>query len=239
MAIRQRRLREVANRECLFLDAARELICQDGLLNLQMARVAEKCDYAVGTLYQHFASKEDLLVALSTANMQHRVDLFRRVAAWKAGPRDRMFGFAVADMMFVRRHPEHFRLAQLASTEVVWNAASPQRRQTSLAASRPLGRIVESVVEEAVRCGDLKLRGLKPNELCLGAWALTLGTHDIAHIEGLLEQNNVRDPYRLMLRHLQHLLNGLEWKPRFDPSNTAALDRKVKRLCREVFDGEL
>ena len=67
MGTRERRQREVAEREDLFLDVALELIRQDGLLNLQMARIAEKSEYAVGTLYLHFASKEDLLVALATA----------------------------------------------------------------------------------------------------------------------------------------------------------------------------
>lgn len=56
---------------------------RDGLLALQMARIAEECDYAIGTLYQHFASKEDLLVALATRNCLCRVDLFERA---RAGP---------------------------------------------------------------------------------------------------------------------------------------------------------
>ena len=239
MAVRQRRLREVAKRERLFLDTARALIRRDGLLKLQMARLAQRCDYAVGTLYQHFASKEDLLVALATDNVQHRVDLFRRVAAWDAPTRDRMLGIAVADVMFVRRYPEHFRLAQLAFTDVVWSAASPARRRQALAASRPLGETVIGLIEEARKRGDLKLHGLRPSELSFGPWALTIGVHDIVHIEGVLEQHDVRDPYRLMLRHFQHLLNGLEWKPHCDPADRAALDRKIQRLCHEVFDGEL
>ncbi len=65
MGTRERRQREIAEREQRFLDCARALMLQDGLLGLQMARVAEACDYATGTLYQHFESKEDLLVALA------------------------------------------------------------------------------------------------------------------------------------------------------------------------------
>src|SRR3546814_18131770 len=84
MGTRERRQREVAEREQRFLDAARELIQQDGLLNLQMSRIAEKCDYAVGTLYQHFVSKEDLLVALASEEAQERVDMFVRVHRWAA-----------------------------------------------------------------------------------------------------------------------------------------------------------
>jgi AcrR family transcriptional regulator len=235
LGTRERRLRDIAEREQRFLDAARVLIRQDGLLNLQMARVAERCDYAVGTLYQHFSSKEDLLIALSTDNVQHRVDLFRRAAEWPAGSRDRMVGIAVADMMFVKVYPEHFRLTQLAFTEVVWGAASPERRQLALEASEPLGDICKSVVDEAVRCGDLDPKGLKPTELALGPWSLTTGMHTIVHLEGLLEREDVHEPYRLLMRHLHLLLNGLGWQPLFDPADAAALDRSIEKICNEVF----
>jgi AcrR family transcriptional regulator len=236
MSTRKRRQREIAEREQLFLETARELIRQDGLLNLQMARIAEKCDYAVGTLYQHFASKEDLLVALSTENIKYRAELFQRVVHWQANTRDRMFGIAVADMLLVRRYPEHFQLDQYAFTEVVWRAAPLARRKQALAAGEPLGRAVESIVIEAARAGDLDTKGLKSFELCLAPWALCEGTHQIAHAEGLAEKYGLGNAYRLMLRHQQCLLNGLGWKPLFDAADDAALDAKIEKLCREVFD---
>ncbi|MBL6750171.1 MAG: helix-turn-helix transcriptional regulator [Nevskia sp.] len=228
----------MAGREQLFLDAARELVREEGVLNVQMARIAEKCDYAVGTLYQHFTSKEDLLIALATCNIQQRVEMFRRVAEWKAPTRDRMAGIAVADLVFVRRYPEHFRLAQFAFTDVVWHAASAQRRQVALAAGKPLGAICASIVNEAVECGDVQLKGLNPSELTLGPWALTLGVHTVVHLDGLLEQHEVREPYRLLLRHIHNLLNGLDWKPLFDPSDIAELERRMGQLCREVFNDQ-
>jgi AcrR family transcriptional regulator len=232
---RERRQREVAEREKRFLDAARELIRHDGLLNLQMARVAEKCDYAVGTLYQHFASKEDLLVALAADNQEHRVALFRRAGEWQACTRDRMMAIAVADLMFVHLYPEHFRLAQLAFTEIVWGAASPERRQMALEAGEPLARICDGIVEEALRRGDLEARGFNPQELGLGPWAVTIGMHTIVHVEGVLDQGEVSDPYRLMMLHLHGLLNGLGWQPLFDLSDAAAVDTKTKQICNEVF----
>lgn len=235
MGTKERRQKEFADREQLFLDAARELIQRDGLLNLAMAKIAASCDYSVGTLYQHFASKEDLLIALATINEQHRLALFRRVIEWKAPTRDRIFGLPVADVQFVRLYPEHFRLAQYTYTEVVWGATSQVRRQQALAASRPIGELVAALVTEAEQCGDLDLNGLKPNELAMAPWTLTLGTHNLVHAEGVLEQYNMRDPYRLMLRHVNSTLNGLGWKPYFDPSDDAALDKKIKQLCDEVF----
>ncbi|WP_028079917.1 TetR/AcrR family transcriptional regulator [Solimonas soli] len=235
MGIRERRQREVAGREQRFLGAARDLIRQDGLLNLQMSKVAEKCDYAVGTLYQHFVSKEDLLVALATDEAQERVDMFQRVHDWRASTRERMIGFAVADMLYARRNPGHFRLFQFALTEVVWGAAPASRRQACLDANAPLRQLTLALIDEAVRKGDLDLRGLRPDEVCLAPWAMAFGMHSIMHTEGLLEHHEVREPYHLMLRHLSELLNGLGWKPLADPMNHAAFDALAERICKEVL----
>lgn len=235
MGTRERRQREVAEREQRFLLAARELIRQDGLLNLQMSRIAEKCDYAVGTLYQHFVSKEDLLIALASEEAHERVDMFVRVHRWEAGTRERMLGFAVADMLYARRRPEHFRLLQFAFTDVVWGAAPTARRQACMEAHAPLRQATLDLIDEAIRRGDLDPRGLQAAEICLGPWALSIGLHAIVHTEGLGEQHPFNEPYRLMLRHIGDLLNGLGWKPIADSADAGALDALVARLCNEVF----
>lgn len=235
MGTKERRQREIAEREQLFLGRARELIREDGLLNLQMARLAEACDYATGTLYQHFASKEDLLMALSTQEVGLRVELFQRVANWTTGSRDRMFGIAVADMVFARRYPEHFRLAQYVFTEVVWGAASPERRQQALDAGKPIGVLIHGILDDAIKSGDLDPRGLRAFELATGPWTICTGMHGLVHAEGVLEMHEIREPYTLMLRYVHMMLNGMNWKPAFDPFDTVALHKKTQKLCDEVF----
>jgi AcrR family transcriptional regulator len=236
MGTRERRQREVAEREDLFLDAAFELIRQDGLLNLQMARIAEKSEYAVGTLYLHFASKEDLLLALITRVFRDYIGLVRRAEAWKAPSRDRMFAVGVADMVFVRRYPEYFRIAQYSLCEVVWQAASPARRQTFLEANDPLVEIVAGIVEDARRAGDLDPSGQTAQEMAVGVWALCNGYHNLVHAEGILDDFSVHDPYPLMCRHLQGLLDGFRWKPISQSADAAAFDALIERVRREVFD---
>lgn len=236
MGTRERRQREFAEREHLFLDAARALILENGLLNLQMSKVAERCEYAVGTLYLHFASKEDLLLALTTEWVIEHAAMFQRVAQWQATPRERMFAIGVADMIFVRRNPEYFRIAQYALCEVVWRAASPERREDFLEANQPIGAAVVGIVHDAVAAGELDPRGLPAEHLTLGFWALAAGTHNIVHVEGILDTFNVPDPYRLMCRHMQVMLNGYGWQPLADPADDAALDRLIQRICKEVFD---
>ena len=237
MGTKDRRQREFAEREQRFLDAAQALIQRDGLLSLQMSKVAEACDYAIGTLYQHFASKEDLLVALATRNCLSRAHLFERAAAWPGPTRERMVAIALADGIVLGEQPEHFRLAQFVWTEVVWGAASPQARQRSLEAVEPLGRAVDRIVEDAVRCGDLPAAvAPSPETLTIGPWSLCLGMHTLMHAEGVLPSAQFSDPYRLLFRHVHYLLNGYGWQPLFDPADDTALDGQLARLTRGIFD---
>jgi len=235
MSTRERKAREFAAREALFLDTARELMLSDGLLRLQMARVAEACDFATGTLYQHFSSKEDLLLALSTRMSDERVDLFCRAADCAGSTRDRMFAVAVADVLFARQCPEHFRLAQYVFTEAVWSATSEARRQAALERSQPMCDRVRSIIRQAVAEGDLPDRGLRNIDLGVGPWTLCLGMHTLVHADGLLSFYDVNRPYGLLLQHIEFLLNGLQWRPLVDDISAEHVASKVGRLCRDVF----
>ena len=235
MGTRERRQRDFEQREQLFIDAARELIREDGLLNLQMARVAERCEYAVGTLYQHFESKEDLLLEIAYLDVYTHADMIRRVVDWQASSRERIFGMAVADMIFMASKPDHFALIQYAFCEVVWRAASAARRQRVLEAQNPLVELTVRVVAGAAEAGDLDLRGQSAPEVAAAIWAQAIGMHNMAHADGCMDAFAVDQPYRLMCRHIQTLLNGLEWKPYVDPADGEALDALIDRIRKEVF----
>ncbi len=237
MATLDRKQREFACREDLFLDRAQALIQRDGLLNLQMSKIAEDCEYAIGTLYRHFASKEDLLVALATRNCVDRVGLFERAARWNGPTRERIVALALADLIMLREQPEHFRLAQFVWTDVVWGAASEPSRRRALEACEPLATLIDGIAAEARRNGDLPAGFALPDErLTIGPWILCLGMHTLAQQQGLLDPVGIGDPYRLLFQHLHYLLNGYGWQPLFDPGDDAALDRSIERLCRDVFD---
>jgi AcrR family transcriptional regulator len=235
MSTKERRQRQFAEREQLFLDTAWELIRRDGLLNLQMGRLAAECDYAVGTLYQHFASKEDLLLALAGSSMSGRIELFQRVADWAAPSRERMLGFAVADVLFAEHEPEFFRLSQYVSTQVVWAATSAARRETVLGACRPLGELVDRVVNAAIAAGDVDSGAFDSQELGCGLWAMCEGMHQLVHADGVLDMQRVTRPYHLLLRQANALLNGLGWRPLLTPDDGAAQRALLARMMQELF----
>lgn len=236
MGTRERRQREFEDRESLILGCARGLVHDEGLLSLQMSRLAEKCEHAVGTLYKHFESKEDLILALAVQGSQNHVELFERASRWGRNTRDHIFAVTVADMIFVRRNPDHFRIAQYALCEAVWDAATPERRQEFLEVNKPVGEIVIRIVNEAVKAGDLSLNGLQPEQLTTGIWALSFGMHNLVHAKGILEDWEIREPYRLMCQHMQVMLNGFGWKPLINPADWIATDTKIEQLCAEIFN---
>lgn len=236
MGTQERRQRDLADREHLFLDTAQALIQRDGLRNLQMSRIAEESQYAIGTLYHHFASKEDLLVALATRNCLCRLDWFERAARWDGPTRERMLAVALADLMVLREQPEHFRLSQFVWSEVVWAAASQESRRRALAASAPLGELVDRIAADALANGDLPAGiALSPPALTIGPWSLCLGLHTLVHVDGMLDQHGVGDPYLLLIKHLHYLLNGYGWQPLFDPADDAAIAAQIERVCQAVF----
>ncbi len=243
MGTRERKQREFEQREQLFLDTARRLIREDGLLTLQMARLARECDYATGTLYQHFSSKEDLLVALATARIREHAGHFRRAADWPAASRERMFALAVVDVEFSRRHPTYSRLLQYVFTEVVWENASPERRECLIATMNPTIEAVRSIVAEAVAAGDVVIEPVTIDELMLGPWAVCHGMQSLLQTRGMLDSLTINEPDRMIFHHAQVLLNGLNWRPLFDVADRAALIELIERVRTEVIpapgqDGE-
>ncbi|OOG23612.1 TetR family transcriptional regulator [Thioalkalivibrio denitrificans] len=237
MGTRERKQKEFSLREALFLEAAEAMVSEEGFLHLQMARLAEACDYATGTLYQHFSSKEDLLLALANRRMEAFVDIFRKVGAWQGGtPRERMFAIAVGDLDFSRHHPEHAKLTQYVHAEAVWENTSPERREQAMCCTGPVGEVVAGIVQEAIDRGDLDAQGLSPLELACGPWSVCEGMRALSHVQGLFESLNIRSPERLFFRQVQVHLNGLNWAPLADPADHAATDALVARVRREVFD---
>lgn len=235
MTTRARRQLEFNQREKLFLEEAHRQICADGLLSLHMAKVARACNYATGTLYQHFASKEDMLLALSTDMLGTRQAFMQRAVSWKASSRDRQCALIVADLLFAKRYPEHFRLAQYVGTQVVWGAASVERRQLMLAACEPMTAMVRTIADDAVAAGDLDTHGHSTFEAMLGPWTMTLGMHTLIYSEGLMEKLELSQPYQLLLRQVQQLLNGMGWQPLVDAYDETQLLAIKRRVLTEVF----
>ncbi|MGM0671829.1 MAG: TetR/AcrR family transcriptional regulator [Pseudomonadota bacterium] len=231
MSTEDRRRREREAREALFIERAHERIREDGLLGLQMSKLAADCEYATGTLYQHFDSREDLLAAVATRTTRERAARFRAIPALDLGTRSRMLAIVLTDIDFAAHNPDYYRLTQYLVTEVVWANVSVPRRAALLEAGQPISAAVHAVVAEARNHGDLPpARAISEEEMGLGPWALNVGMQSLANAQGLLDAYDIHRPYDHLIRHFHALMTGWRWEPRLDPDEPSVVRAETERV---------
>jgi len=109
MGITERKERQKAEMRDLILEAALRIIRDEGFAALTMRKIAEAIEYSPATIYLHFASRDDIALALVAdgfaklvahmAPALHEEDLLARVEA---------IGRCYLD--FAQREPETYRL---------------------------------------------------------------------------------------------------------------------------------
>lgn len=104
-----RRERAKENNRTLILDAAMRVLESEGASALTIRRVAGDVEYTAPVVYQHFAGKDALLLALIVIGFEElRTDLTRSVANAPEG--DRLLLGARAYMDFAKRRPALYLL---------------------------------------------------------------------------------------------------------------------------------
>jgi len=73
-----RKQRMIRTRETRILDSARDMLLSDGYYAMTMDRIAEASECPKGTVYQRFACKEDVVVALAIQGLQQRLEMMQR-----------------------------------------------------------------------------------------------------------------------------------------------------------------
>ena len=80
MNVMSRKQREIQDREKQILAIARPILLEEGYQALGMERLAEKMQYAKGTLYNHFPHKEEIVAALVIESLELRRKLFEQAS---------------------------------------------------------------------------------------------------------------------------------------------------------------
>ena len=165
------------------LEAATELVRRDGE-KVPIARIAEHAGVGVGTVYRHFATREDLLGALVCRSFGLAVDNARAAAAHPGSALDGVRAFFLATL----RDRERFVLP-LHGGPAIFTPATRERQ----AAVRSLLR---GLIERGQAAGQLRA-DLSPEDLIVAASLLSRplpGTGDWA---------------RLARRQIDLMMNGL------------------------------
>jgi len=231
-----RKQREIAAREQLMLDAARGILVEGGYLGLSMDRVAEATEYAKGTVYLHFASKEDLIAALTIETANIRASMFERAAAFDGLSRERMTAVGVADQLFVDLNPDHFRTEQICSMDSITEKVSAERLAAMHQAGDRCMAVMATIVKDAVAAGELKTSdAISPMQMVYGLWTMAVGHHTIR--QQAADQTWLADVdlQAAVWANYHTLLDGCGWTPCLKDWD---YDAVIQRINQDVFPDE-
>lgn len=228
---------EIQQREALILDLARARLARDGYHKLRIEDIAEELRCAKGTIFTHFPSKEDIILAVAIQSMQQRVDFFRRASMFSGRPRERLLGVGYACELFYRLYPEHFALEHLIRSPSFWEKTTEQRRRDFRGAETLCVGTVGGIVMDGVARGDLSLpEGTSPTHLVFGLWSMTYGAYSIlATGRDALSAIGIHEPYATLRENQNRLLDGHGWRPLSHEHN---YDAVLQRIQTEVFADE-
>jgi AcrR family transcriptional regulator len=109
MVSSERKERQRATLRQQILDAAREITIRDGFAALTMRKIAQAIEYAPGTIYLYFESRDEIAIQLCRQGYQELLECLQPTANI-ADPRDRLRSIAAAYVDFGLTNPATYRL---------------------------------------------------------------------------------------------------------------------------------
>ena len=110
MGTKERREREREERRQAILQAARTIAGEEGWQAVTIRRVADSVEYSPPTIYEHFASKDAMLLELMRAGFASLLEAMQRVSAHAPNPEARVLALAQAYWDFAWEHPEMYQV---------------------------------------------------------------------------------------------------------------------------------
>lgn len=126
--LRPQRQPRADNRLAAVLDAAARLFAQRGYAATSMRDIAQAASMLPGSLYYHFAAKEDLLAAVYEAGVRDMVDAVRSAAARATNPWDRLEAACIAHLETVLKRSDTAQVLVRVLPEHVPAAAARLKR---------------------------------------------------------------------------------------------------------------
>lgn len=136
-------------RQRLLASAARSFAAH-GLHAANINHISEGAGYSKGTVYNYFASKEELFGAVLSAGSSVAADRYRARDP-QGDLRARLTALVEEDVALVRAHPD---FARVLLREL--HAADPATRALLTDALAPLDALVLTLVEQAQAAGELR-----------------------------------------------------------------------------------
>ena len=229
---------EQLERENTLLDSALQLIENDGIAMLTIDKLVKEVPFSKGTVYNHFNSKEDLLLGLCNRCMGALADLFQRAVDFDGCLREKALAIQFAYMLYARLYTTQFMLVITAKSATIVDKSNPSRHEEHVQLEGKLMYPAVNLFQQAIENGDMPApTNMDLKQLTFAFWSLGFGTnallvedvHDCSARSSLVLE-------REMLNSINILLDGLSFKPLSKDHNWSLT---LKKLKQETFSKEV
>ena len=232
-----RKQREMLERETLILDTAQSMLHQHGYNYLSMERIAEEVEYSKGTIYNHFASKEDLVCSLSCRCVSNLIDVFQRAYDYPGTTRERYTAIGIGYSLYHQLHPMDSQNIQAVKNNAVREKVSEEKLNEMESLEHQITKIAHSIVSEAIECGDLDNKHIEDiRTIVFGCWSMHYGALLLDQSTIPLHELGFSPVVNMLYRNSNIYLDGYRWQPLSSSMDTQKLFEKISSA---LFNDEL
>ncbi len=253
MSISARKEREFKERENLILRTSFDMLLTEGYMGFTIDKLAKKIDYAKGTVYKHFACKEDIVMKILNEAFKQRIKVLERIKTLDIPERALVMAGTYGMSLYNKLNPNLHRLLQIGNVESIWNKVSQDLKDEHNSMVTRIFDDFELLVQRAVKNKNLELGEHESIDIYFSIICLSMGfsgmlrnTRDaqIPHnvIECLCNSRLVKDPARVLRLAMNTFLDGLNWRPLTGNYDYNALETEVTDTVfsdlKKIVEGE-
>jgi AcrR family transcriptional regulator len=139
------------DRREVILDRAADLFARQGVAATTVREIADAVGILSGSLYHHFASKDDIVDAIVGSFMSDLVARYDEVQRSSQDPADKLKGLVAASLVTVQAHPHATEIYQKDARYLSQSGKAPVAENARLIRRAWIG-----VLEEGVAAGQIR-----------------------------------------------------------------------------------
>ncbi len=228
---------EKGKRETLLIATARDLMEKDCTSLLTIDKLVAAAPFSKGTIYKHFISKEDLLMAVCNTCINELKALFIRALQFNGNSREKVLAVSVAYILWAKLHPSQLFAVLSAHSPSVAICSSDERNSTQQTNEIALMGLLNDAITKAIESGDFILpNNLNVEQVNFAMWSSLWGAMALIMSKGKSSKLQPMMFERESIANTRLILDGLGWKPL-----SADWDYTLskKKITRELFQPEL
>ncbi|WP_293265737.1 TetR/AcrR family transcriptional regulator [Neptunomonas sp.] len=225
-------------RENTLLDCAHAFIQRESIAALTIDKLVKELPFSKGTIYNHFNSKEDILLGLCNRGMSILAELFNRARQFDGLPREQGLAIHFAYMLYAKLHPTLFMLVLTAKTSNITDKASASKQEEHLLLEGKLIGPIVSIFQESLDRNEISPpMPMTLEQLAFACWSLSFGTNALLlqNIEHCGTRSNLVVE-RELINNVNLLFDGFQFQPLtndFDWTNTISRLKSIT-FCKEI-----